>query len=157
MPWLLDGNNLARGKDRETVRRAALAVARHEKVRILVFFDGVPPVGSGDVERLGSVEVRYVGHADSAITGFLRQKGRGWRVATDDRELQRRVVATGAEAVSAGTFWQKAAAAPVQESEERGGRRGGSAGDLDYLRDAHRRLPDAPRRIPRRRRRLPGG
>ncbi|MBZ5587778.1 MAG: NYN domain-containing protein [Acidobacteriia bacterium] len=153
MPWLLDGNNLARGKEREAVRRAALAVARHERVRILVFFDGAPPNGTGAVERLGPVEVRYVGDADTAIAAFLHQKGRGWRVATDDRELGRRVIATGAEVLSAVTFWQKAAAASTSEPEERGGRSSGAAEDLDYLRDSRQRLPDAPVRIPRRRRR----
>ena len=156
MPWLLDGNNLARGKERGTVRRAALAVARHERVRIVVFFDGAPPSGSGDVEQLGAVEVRYVGHADTAIVAFLRHAGRGWRVATDDRELRSRVLATGAEVVSAGSFWQKAAAAAGAASEDREGRNG-TAKDLDDLRDICKRLPEEPVRIARPRRRLRGG
>jgi hypothetical protein len=152
MPWILDGNNLARGGDREAVRRAALAVGRREKVRILVFFDGRPPDGAGDVERLGAVEIRYVGHADGAIVAFLREGGRGWRVATDDRELQRRSVATGAEAVPAAAFWQKAEATSARSPGGREDATAGVAQELAYLRDDRRRLPEEPSRIPRRRR-----
>lgn len=60
MPWILDGNNLARGGNRERVRRAALALARTERIRLVLFFDGAPPAGSPDTERLGAVDVRYV-------------------------------------------------------------------------------------------------
>ena len=151
MPWILDGNNLAGGRNREAVRRAALAVARSEKVRIVVFFDGGPPAGSGALERLGAVEVRYAGHADGAIVEFLGGNGRGWRVATDDRELQRRSAAVGAEAVPAAAFWRKADAAAAGAT---GGREAaaGMAGELAWFRDGRGRLPEAPRRVPRRRR-----
>jgi len=151
MPWILDGNNLAGGRDREAVRRAALAVARSERVRIVVFFDGRPPAGASAHERLGAVEVRYVGNADGAIADFLGRNGRGWRVATDDRELQRRAAATGAEAVPAAAFWRKADAAATAA----GGGAGASVGvadELAYLRDERGRLPDAPARVRRRRR-----
>ena len=150
MPWLLDGNNLAHGGSREKVRRAALAVARRERVRIVVFFDGSPPPGSGDSEMLGAVEVRYVGHADSAIVAFLRPHGRGWRVATDDRELSRLARDAGAETVSAAAFWRKAAAAPAPDDA---GGEGGVADEVAYFRDPGHRLPDTPKRVPRPRRR----
>ncbi len=150
MPWLLDGNNLAHGGSREKVRRAALALARRERVRILIYFDGSPPPGSGDSEKLGAVEVRYVGHADTAIVAFLRPNGRGWRLATDDRELARLARDAGAEAVSAAAFWRKAAAAPEPEGS---GARGAIADEAAYFRDAGHRLPEAPTRVPRPRRR----
>jgi len=152
VPWLLDGNNLAHGGSREKVRRAALAVARRERVRILIFFDGAPPPGSGDSEMLGAVEVRYVGHADSAIVAFLRPRGRGWRVATDDRELARLARDAGAEAVSAAAFWRKAAAA-LAETPGGAGAGPGAADEIAYFRDPGHRLPDAPKRVPRPRRR----
>jgi YacP-like NYN domain len=152
VPWLLDGNNLAHGGSREKVRRAALAVARRERVRIVVFFDGSPPPGSGGSEVLGAVEVRYVGHADSAIVAFLRPHGRGWRVATDDRELSRLARDAGAETVSAAAFWRKAAAVPAPD-ETGGG--GGVADEVAYFRDPGHRLPDTPKRV-RRPRRRPG-
>lgn len=145
MPWLIDGNNLARGGDRESVRRAALALARAERVTIVVFFDGAPPPGGGDFERLGSVEVRYVPHADAAILTFLAGKGRGWRLATDDRALATRARHGGAETVAADAFWRKVAAAGSTgrgDESVTGGPHGGAV----------ERLPDEPVRVPRRRR-----
>jgi predicted RNA-binding protein with PIN domain len=150
VPWLLDGNNLARGRDRESVRRAALAVARHERVRILVFFDGAPPQGAGEAEKLGSVEVRYVAHADSAILAFLRGSGRGWRVATDDRALGLAARAAGADVVSAARFWQKAATAPRADDAERVPARRIDE-EMAYFADAAHRLPGGPARVARRR------
>ncbi|OFV79791.1 MAG: hypothetical protein A2Y78_09155 [Acidobacteria bacterium RBG_13_68_16] len=150
MPWLLDGNNLARGQDRASVRRAALAVAHQERVRILVFFDGAPPEGVGETEKLGSVEVRYVGHADTAILAFLRSASQGWRVATDDRALAVAARAAGAEVVPSARFWRKAAAATQAPGREAGS---GSAVDeeIAYFADKNHRLPGEPRRIARRR------
>ena len=149
MPWLLDGNNLAGGRDRESVRGAALALARRERVRILVFFDGAPPDGSTPVERLGAVEVRYAPHADGAIVAFLRDKGRGWKVATDDRDLGRRVRAEGADVVPAAAFWQKAASAAAEHGETGAKRGGGAPESLGSLRETTERLPEGPVRIPR--------
>ena len=151
MPWLLDGNNLAHGGSREKVRRAALAVARHERVRIVVYFDGAPPPGVGGSEALGAVEIRYVGHADSAIIAFLRPRGRGWRVATDDRELARLARDTGAEAVSAAAFWGKAAAALAAPAGAAASP--GFADEVAYFQDPRHRLPAVPKRVPRGRRR----
>lgn len=152
MPWVLDGNNLAGGRGREGVRQAALGLARQERVRIVLFFDGAPPAGSPSVERLGTVEVRYVPHADSAILNLLRQGGRGWRLATDDRSLGLRARDSGAEVVGGARFWAKvervAATAPEPDRPVGTGR--GSEGE------APERLPDEPSRIrrsPRARRR----
>ena len=150
MPWLLDGNNLARGGSRERVRRAALAVARSERVRILVFFDGAPPAGGSGSEALGAVEVRYVVHADTAIVAFLRPRGRGWRVATDDRELARLAREAGAETVPASAFWRKAESAAAAMPE--GGAADAAASDeAAFFRDPAHRLPAAPGRVARRR------
>ena len=145
MPWVIDGNNLARGGDRENVRRAALALARAERVSIVVFFDGAPPPGVGDRERLGTVEVRYAPHADAAIIAFLAGKGREWRLATDDRALATRARHAGAEVVGADAFWRRVASAGAGEHEREAGVPGRRVGNVE-------RLPDGPVRVPRRRR-----
>jgi hypothetical protein len=150
VPWLLDGNNLARGGRRASVRDAALAVARQERVRIVVFFDGAPPDGVGDTERLGSVEVRYVGHADTAILDALRLASRGWRLATDDRALSVAARGLGAEVVPASSFWRKAASAAQAASQE-ASRTGAAGDDLAYFADPAHRLPRGPERVARRR------
>lgn len=144
MPWVIDGSNVARGGDREPVRRAALALARVERVSIVVFFDGAPPPGVGSLEHLGRVEVRYVPHADTAILACLAGKGRGWRLATDDRALATRARHGGVETVPAEAFWQRVAAAGDRDGD--GAAAGGTSGG------AIERLPDEPVRVPRRRR-----
>jgi len=149
VPWLLDGNNLVRGGDREEVRRAALAVARHERVRIVVFFDGAPPMGVGRTESLGAVETRYTAHADSAILAFLQRGGRGWRVATDDRDLGRRVRAAGGEVVPGASFWRKAEAAAQHRPPQAPGTADLSA-ELEYFADPRHRLPGSSARVARR-------
>lgn len=116
MPWLLDGNNLAKGRARERVRRAALDLARRQRVKVLVVFDGAPPEGGEEVEHLGQVEVRYTHHADMAILAVLGQSGGGWRVATDDRELARRARDAGAEVVAREAFWRRVADQQRQSS-----------------------------------------
>jgi len=148
MPWVLDGNNLASGGDRERVRRAALAVARGERVRIVLFFDGAPPAGSADRESLGPVEVRYVADADRAIVERLRAGGRGWRLATDDRRLAMLARGCGAAVVPGAAFWQKASAAG--SAGEAGGERGSAfSGGRGYA-EGVERLAESPRRVPRR-------
>jgi hypothetical protein len=148
VPWLLDGNNLARGGAREAVRCAALNVARQERVRIVVFFDGAPPAGGSAKEVLGRVEIRYARHADSAIVAFLRGAGRGWRLATDDRALARSAREAGAEVVTAAAFWAKSEAAGPPEPSV-------TAGTADeearYFAQPDHRLPRGPGRVPRRR------
>ncbi len=149
MPWILDGNNLARGRDRRRVRLAALAVARNERVRIVVVFDGVPPPGAPEQERLGQVEVRYTPNADAAIVAFLQRAGRGWRLATDDVQLGAAAKRAGAEVVPASRFWRKAAG---QAARVDGGSPGDVGQELAFLADRANRLPAGPRRVPRRRR-----
>ncbi len=152
MPWLVDGNNLAGGGGRAEVRSAVLALAHRERIRIVLFFDGAPPAGVPEVERLGSVQVRYVPNADDAIVAFLAGRGRGWTVATDDRGLTQRVRNTGATAVATGVFRSKLAG---------GGAAGGGAPqgpvdvgeELAYFRDATHRLGNDGGHVPRRRKR----
>ncbi|MFI5143694.1 MAG: hypothetical protein ACHQQS_06565 [Thermoanaerobaculales bacterium] len=152
MPWVLDGNNLARGGDRERVRRAALALARRERVRILVFFDGSPPEGGGAVEKLGAVEVRYVPHADTAILATLGRAGRAWRLATDDRGLAARAQTSGAQVVGGAAFWQWVAREPSAGGEQRP-----SSPDLEQeaaFFAGPRHNVEGPQRVVRRRRHL---
>ena len=153
MPWLLDGSNLARGGDRERVRRAALAVARGERVRLVLFFDGPPPAGGEAVERLGRLEVRYVRDADAAILAQLGGDGRGWLVATDDRALAAGAAALGARSVGADEFRRKAAryAGATPAAAAAGA---DVEAELAYFGDPANRLADpesGARRRPRRR------
>jgi hypothetical protein len=148
VPWILDGNNLAGGQDRENVRRAALALARAERVRLVVFFDGAPPAGAPAIEHLGPVEIRYVPNADRAILELLGNRGRGWRVATDDRGLRVRVRDTGAEIVPAAEVWAKMEAAGPGEDERRPRPGELSAG----YREGVEPLVGGAMRVPRRRR-----
>ncbi|MEW6337314.1 MAG: hypothetical protein ACOY3Y_10025 [Acidobacteriota bacterium] len=146
MPWILDGNNLAGGRSRDAIRKAALDLARRERLRIVLYFDGAPPPGSAAVEKLGTLEVRYVPHADSAILGTIGADGRGWRLATDDRELASRAKAAGAAPVAAEAFWKKLEGAAGREREQPGPR-------PDGYPDGVQPLPEVPGRVPRRRRR----
>lgn len=152
MPWLVDGNNLGGGGSREEVRSAVLALAHRERIRIVLFFDGAPPPGVPEVERLGPVQVRYVPNADEGIVRFLGERGRGWTVATDDRQLSRRVRDTGAAAVSADAFREK-----LSSTGGAGGRAPGGpvdvAGELEYFRDSSHRLGGDGRHVLRHRRR----
>lgn len=151
MPWLLDGNNLARGGSRERVRRAALELVRAQRVKVVVVFDGAPPPGSAQVERLGQVEVHYAPNADAALLELLAGGGPGWRVATDDRELARRARESGADVVAGEVFWARAEGRP---------RLTGAATqpapqwqrELEYFRDQRNRLDGGPQRVARRRR-----
>ena len=151
MAWLLDGNNLARGGARQRVRRAALEMARAQRSKIVVVFDGAPPPGSVEVERLGQVEVRWVPHADTVILEMLAAGGLGWKLATDDGELARRARETGAEVVSSASFWARieattAAVAPSEEPVPLWRR------ELAFFQDPRNRLPSPPARTVRRRR-----
>lgn len=118
MPYLVDGNNVAGGKDRAKVRHAALRLAEREKLRVVVFFDGAPPAGVKEVERLGAVEVRYVPHADTAMLAFLRGAGLGWKVVTSDRRLAEAAKNLKATVLPAQAFWDKVAATRPVEIEE---------------------------------------
>lgn len=151
MPWLLDGNNLAQGEARERVRAAALALVRGQKMKVVIVFDGVPPPGSAEVEKLGQVEVRYAPDADLAILKLLASEGgREWTVATDDQELAGRARQLGAETVPGGVFWARVGQAVTGT--------GGTAEpampwsrELEYFGDPRNRLPAGPVRVVRRR------
>jgi hypothetical protein len=139
VPWIVDGNNVARGGDRGRVRGAALAVARLERVRLVVVFDGAPPAGTEPVERLGAVEVRYVPHADTAILAALAGGGAGWVLATDDRALAAAARARGARVVAAAEFRTKAErAAAAGPPPGQGG--GPLNSELAWFRDPSNRL-----------------
>jgi hypothetical protein len=155
MPWIIDGNNLARGGDRESVRRAALAVARRERVRLVVFFDGRPPAGGEPVERLGPVEVRYVANADAAIIAHLGAGATGWIVATDDRALADRARSLGARAVAAAEFRVKAERAAAASPASAPTTTDLSA-EVAYFRDPANRLPGPRAAVQRRKRGRPG-
>ena len=148
MPWLVDGNNMAGGGDRMRVRSAALAVARGERVRIVVIFDGAPPAGVPAVEALGRVEIVYAPNADDAIVERVRRGGTGWRVASDDRGLIARVKALGADTAASSGFWAKARGSHPVPS------RGATtridlAEELAFFQDPGARLPRTPGRIAR--------
>lgn len=146
MPWVVDGNNLAGGSDRERVRRAILNLARREKLRVVVFFDGAPPAGAPWVEKLGAVEVRYVPHADAAILAFLRGSGRGWRLVSSDQALVSRARGLGADVVSVADFRRK-----LERGDETvDGQRANPAAGADY-RAGVTPLPPEPLRVRRRR------
>lgn len=149
MPWVVDGNNLAGGSAREKARQAVLALAHREKLRVVLFFDGAPPPGSPAVERLGSVEVRYVPHADSAILALLQQGGRGWRLVSSDQALAAQARHLGAEVISAREFWHKLATQQAT-AEDKGKSVAGA--EQDY-RSGVTPLPQQPLTIRRKRRR----
>lgn len=105
MPILLDGNNLlhrlpASDRSRSSVRRLVLEATRHEKMSVVVVFDGPPPAGAPDHEPLGRVVVVYSGSvtADEVIIGRIPagQAARQWSVVTDDRGLAARARRLGA-------------------------------------------------------------
>ncbi len=149
MAWVLDGNNLAGGMERSRVRQAALDLARRERVRIVVFFDGAPPPGVAAIERLGAVEVRYVADADVAIVALVGRGGQGLRVATDDQELARRVRGCGGQVVGGKVFWEKVRRTVGDGGEEARHRSHERATwELDATVE---RLPEVPGRVPRRR------
>ncbi len=115
MPIIVDGNNLLHrlpttSRSRAEVRRLVLETTRHERIAIVVVFDGPPPAGSPSEESLGSVKVVYSGTvvADDVIIGRL-PTGRAasqWVVVTDDRGLGDRARQRGA-AVRGLAEWQR--------------------------------------------------
>ena len=115
MPILVDGNNLLHrlpgpSRSRAEVRRLVLETTRHERIAIMVVFDGPPPAGSPSEESLGSVKVVYAGRAvaDDVIIGRLPtgRAARQWVVVTDDRGLAERARRRGA-AVRGLAEWQR--------------------------------------------------
>jgi len=113
VPLLLDGNNLmhrlpAGSRDRRSVRNRALDLVRRQQVTITVVFDGPPPPGFPERERLGRVTILYSGKrsADDVIVDLLPPGSRAadWTVITDDRELTRRVKERGARTRALGSW-----------------------------------------------------
>lgn len=104
MPILVDGSNLLHrlvgGRSRASVRKLVLDATRHERISVVVVFDGPPPVGLADHESLGQVTVVYSGpvSADDLIISRI-PGGRAasqWTVVTDDRGLADRARQQGA-------------------------------------------------------------
>ena len=115
MPIIVDGNNLLHrlptsSRSRAEVRRHVLDSTRHERIAIVVVFDGPPPAGSPSEESLGSVTVVYAGKtvADNVIMGRLPtgRAARQWVVVTDDRGLAERARQRGAS-VRTLAEWQR--------------------------------------------------
>jgi len=115
MPIFVDGNNLlyrlpAGSRSRADVRRMVLEATRHERMAVVVVFDGPPPAGSPSEESLGSVTVVYSG-ATKADDVVIRRLPTGrdasqWVVVTDDRGLADRARRRGA-AVRGLAEWQR--------------------------------------------------
>ena len=105
MPLLIDGNNLLHrlpkpGRTRSAVRALVLEATRHERMSVVVVFDGPPPTGAPEHEVLGRVAVVYSGAsaADDVIIGRIPagRRAREWVVVTDDRGLTGRARERGA-------------------------------------------------------------
>ena len=105
MPVLLDGNNAMHRlpgseRSRDRFREEMLRVAHSQKIKLEVIFDGPPPEGTPETERLGAVTIRYSGSvtADDLIVSRLPtgRAARSWIVVTDDQGLRQRVRAAGA-------------------------------------------------------------
>ena len=113
MPVLVDGNNVmyrlpGGSRTREALRRRVLDLSKRSRMTIEVVFDGPPPPGSPEVERLGTVTVRYSEGrtADDLIVARIPGGGaaRQWTVVTDDRALASRVKSTGARVEPVASF-----------------------------------------------------
>ncbi len=126
MPVIVDGNNLLHSlppdvRSRHDVRRLMLELARAEKVRATVVFDGPPPPGSPEQEHLGIVTIVYAGSrsADEIIVNRLPKgpNAKNWTVVTDDRALAAQVRHTGAQLKSLREWRTKLA--QVQRPEKR--------------------------------------
>jgi predicted RNA-binding protein with PIN domain len=107
MPLLIDGNNLLHrlpesSRTRSGVRALVLEATRHERMSVVVVFDGPPAAGSPEHEALGRVAIVYSGasSADEVIIGRIPggRSARQWVVVTDDRALADRVRQRGAVA-----------------------------------------------------------
>jgi predicted RNA-binding protein with PIN domain len=105
MPLLIDGSNLLHrlptsSRSRAAVRTLVLEATRHERMSVVVVFDGPPTLGAPDHEALGRVTIVYSGaaSADDVIVGRLPagRSARQWVVVTDDRALAGRARQRGA-------------------------------------------------------------
>lgn len=114
--WLLDGMNVLGSRpdgwwrDRDAaVRRLLdeLEIFAAER-DVTVVFDGRPVPGL-EAGMHGPLRVRYARLADESIVDLVRGEPGPWRVVTSDRELRRRVTATGADVEGAGAFLRRLA------------------------------------------------
>jgi tetratricopeptide (TPR) repeat protein len=108
-PWLVDGDDLARGRGRDAVCDAALGLARRSGVRVEVYFHGAAPPGGSVVERHDRVEVLYARDPDRAILTSIGKAATGAVVATSSESLAVKARSLGASVVTPDHFWQKAA------------------------------------------------
>ena len=93
-----------------------LKAYRHDRMAVVVVFDGPPPSGSPGEESLGSVTVVYAGkaNADDVIIRRLPigRRAHQWVVVTDDRGLADRARQRGAEVRSLAQWRAKPRTAP---------------------------------------------
>jgi hypothetical protein len=127
MPILLDGNNLlhrlpASDRSRSSVRKLVLDATRHERMSVVVVFDGPPPAGAPDHEPLGRAVVVYSGSvaADEVIIGRIPagQAARQWSVVTDDRGLAARARRLGATSRTLREWMARSRLAPPRPRTE---------------------------------------
>jgi len=127
MPLLVDGNNLLHrlpkpSRTRSAVRALVLDATRHERMSVVVVFDGPPPSGSPEREALGRVTVVYSGAAaaDDVIIGRIPAgpSARQWVVVTDDRALAGRARERGAAVRTLGEWSARPRPAPPRTRAE---------------------------------------
>jgi tetratricopeptide (TPR) repeat protein len=118
LPWLVDGDDLARGRGRESLRDAALGLARRLGVRVEVYFQGTPPPGGPVVERHDRVEVLYALATDRWILDAIGKNPGGCVVATGNEGLAKKARALGANVVPPERFWQKASGERIATGSE---------------------------------------
>ncbi len=127
MPLLVDGNNLLHrlpkpARTRSAVRTRVLEATRHERMSVVVVFDGPPPAGSPADEALGRVTVVYSGasSADDVIIGRIPagRSARQWVVVTDDRALANRAHQRGAAVRTLGEWSARPRPAPPRTRTE---------------------------------------
>jgi len=127
MPLLVDGNNLLHrlpktSRTRSAVRALVLDATRHERMSVVVVFDGPPPAGSPELEVLGRVTVVYSGAAvaDDLIIGRIPAgaSARQWVVVTDDRALAGRARQRGAAVRTLSEWSARQRAVPPKTAAE---------------------------------------
>jgi predicted RNA-binding protein with PIN domain len=127
MPLLIDGNNLLHrlpksSRTRSGVRALVLEATRHERMSVVVVFDGPPAPGSPEHEALGRVAIVYSGaaSADEVIIGRIPagRSARQWVVVTDDRALADRVRQRGATVRALGEWSARPRPAPPRARTE---------------------------------------
>jgi len=127
MPLLIDGNNLLHrlpksSRTRSAVRSLVLEATRHERMSVVVVFDGPPAPGSPSHEVLGRVAIVYSGatSADDVIVGRIPagRSARQWVVVTDDRALADRARQRGAAVRTLGEWSARPRPAPPKARTE---------------------------------------